>query len=199
MPRFLVAVALALPACNRDQPLTFEPNAGPRASTQPAEIVIHDPPKLTSVETGKTDGLGREIRVACVTCHGLRDAGTPTFPAEASDLREFHNGLVVDHGKLGCPSCHVPVAGGEPRLRLSDGTTLHTRDTMQLCAQCHGKKFQDYTRGVHGGMNGHWDLTRGPRLRNHCVDCHDPHVPKYQPSRPVLPPKDRVVVEVNHG
>lgn len=182
---------LAVAACSHDQPQRYEP---PAASQRP-ETVLHDPPKLTSIETGKKDGHGREVRVACVTCHGTRDAGG-VFPAQAADLREFHNGLVVDHGRLGCPSCHVPVAGGEPRLRLADGTTLPTRDTMALCAQCHGKKHQDYLRGVHGGMNGYWDLTRGPRLRNHCVDCHDPHVPKFQPSRPVLPPKDR---EVTHG
>jgi formate-dependent nitrite reductase cytochrome c552 subunit len=67
------------------------------------------------------------------------------------------------------------------------------RDAMQLCAQCHGPQFRDYTHGSHGGMQGHWDLSRGPRLRNHCVDCHDPHTPQFQPSNPVLPPADRLL------
>lgn len=201
--RFVAVVTLAssaawVAACGRDEPLTFAP--APSASAS-GPVVIHDPPKLTSIETGKLDSHGRELRVACTTCHGVRDAGAP-FPEQAADLREFHNGLVVDHGALGCQSCHVAFGGGEPRLRLADGTTVATRDAMSLCAQCHGKKHSDYKRGVHGGMSGYWDLSRGPRLRNHCVDCHDPHVPKYQPSRPVLPPRDRGPVaprEANHG
>ncbi|HQY61839.1 MAG: hypothetical protein IPQ09_13080 [Myxococcales bacterium] len=191
----LAASTVWVAACGRDEPLTFAP--APAASAT-GPIVVHEPPKLTSIETGKLDAHGRELRVACVTCHGVRDAGAP-FPEQASDLREFHNGLVVDHGKLACPSCHLPSGGGEPRLRLADGTVLPTRDTMTLCAQCHGKKHSDYQRGVHGGMNGYWDLSRGGRLRNHCVDCHDPHVPKYQPSRPVLPPRDRTIGEASHG
>jgi hypothetical protein len=64
-------------------------------------------------------------------------------------------------------------------------------DAMTLCAQCHGPQFRDYQNGSHGGMNGHWDLSRGPRLRNHCVDCHDPHVPQVLPVHPAPGPKDR--------
>ncbi len=39
-------------------------------------------------------------------------------------------------------------------------------------------------------MTGYWDLTQGPRSRNHCLACHDPHAPKYQPVMPVFPPRD---------
>ena len=52
----------------------------------------------------------------------------------------------------------------------------------------------DLERGLHGGMNGHWDLTRGGRTRNTCVNCHDPHTPKFPQVLPVLSPRDRVAV-----
>ena len=63
---------------------------------------------------------------------------------------------------------------------------------MTLCAQCHGPQFRDYQHGAHGGMTGYWDLTKGGRMRNNCIDCHDPHAPKYptvtpgpRPERPL--------------
>jgi hypothetical protein len=62
---------------------------------------------------------------------------------------------------------------------------------MALCAQCHGTQKRDYDHGAHGGMRGYWDLKRGPRERNHCVSCHDPHAPKFGTFMPVHPPKDR--------
>jgi hypothetical protein len=173
-------------ACTRDEP--FAPQPAPSAKI--GAVVIHEPAKLTSIETQKTDNAGRQLRVACVTCHSLREQ-KPHFPERAENLREFHVGLKVEHGKLACTACHVDRAGGVAKLHLADGTELATADTMRLCAQCHGPKFSQYEHGAHGGMNGYWDLSRGDRLRNHCVDCHDPHFPAFQPSRPVLPPKDR--------
>jgi hypothetical protein len=44
---------------------------------------------------------------------------------------------------------------------------------------------------THGGMRGHWDLSRGPRERNHCVACHDPHAPAFGQFEPVPGPRDR--------
>jgi hypothetical protein len=63
-------------------------------------------------------------------------------------------------------------------------------DAIRLCAQCHGQQHTAYTHGAHGGMNGHWDLSRGDRLRNHCVDCHDPHAPAFPRYMPMPPPRD---------
>lgn len=141
---------------------------------------------MTSVETGELDALGRRTRVACVTCHTLR---TPAqLPTTVDELDEFHQGLQCAHGDLRCASCHV--AGDQRSLRLADGSTIDMRDAMSLCRQCHGPQHRDYERGSHGGMTGHWDLSVGDRTRNHCVDCHDPHVPAFPPTLPVLPPRD---------
>jgi hypothetical protein len=62
---------------------------------------------------------------------------------------------------------------------------------MDLCGQCHGPQARDYAHGAHGGMTGYWDLSRGPRERNNCIDCHDPHAPAFPKVRPVFAPKDR--------
>ncbi|MBI5610873.1 MAG: hypothetical protein HY902_18485 [Deltaproteobacteria bacterium] len=62
---------------------------------------------------------------------------------------------------------------------------------IELCSQCHGPQARDYQHGAHGGMTGYWDLRRGDRFRNVCVDCHNPHVPAYPQFAPVQRPRDR--------
>lgn len=127
------------------------------------------------------------MRVGCATCHSLRDGAT--VPRSAQELDEFHVGLVVEHGDLACASCHDPAA--PQSLRIATGERVPSRDVMRLCAQCHGPQKRDYDRGAHGGMEGYWDLSRGPRTRNHCVQCHAPHTPAYRGGSPVFAPRDR--------
>lgn len=143
------------------------------------------------IATGETDMHGRPITVACSTCH----SSTRPNPAlrDAQLLREFHQGMTFSHGTISCLSCHN--ATDYDTLRLADGSSVAFENTMQLCAQCHGPQARDYRNGSHGGMSGHWDLKRGARFRNHCLDCHDPHAPQYPLVMPVFPP---VPVERKH-
>lgn len=168
---------------SRDQPQAFaDPASGP-----PAAVLVHEPEQLTSVDTGKVDALGRPLRAACVSCHTVRKPAA--LPTNAEALQDFHKGLRFEHGPLSCAACHE--LGAQETLHLADGRSVPMRDAMLLCGQCHGPQHRDYLHGAHGGMSGHWDLRRGGRLRNHCVDCHDPHAPHFAPTEPVLPPRDR--------
>jgi hypothetical protein len=180
----LISLESALPCCQRPDRTDVQPSPSAGA---PSPITIHVPDKLTGVPTGRTDALGRPERAACVTCHTVRSP--EAMPKTMRDLDEFHQGLRFEHGPLSCSSCHV--LGAQDTLHKADGTTIPMNQAIQLCAQCHGSQFRDYRHLAHGGMNGSWDLRRGGRVRNHCVDCHDPHVPRFQPSTPVLPPHDR--------
>lgn len=178
---FLIPAALVL-ACSEDVTRAPRPAPGPPIAT----IEIHQPERLTSVVTDELDALGRPVRVACVTCHSLRPPAP--LPRTMAELDEFHTGLRFAHGELSCGSCHAPDAA--PALRLADGTRVELQAAILLCRQCHGPQARDYDHGAHGGMTGHWDLSAGGRTRNHCVDCHDPHSPAFEPTRPVLPPRD---------
>lgn len=160
-------------------------------------VTVNQPAKLTSVESGRRDPLGRPQRVLCATCHSLRDAGP--LPPSTGDLKEFHRGLRFSHGTVSCGSCHVPGPQVHERLRLADGATVPMTEVMLLCAQCHGPQYRDYQHGSHGGMTGYWDLRQGPRQRNNCVDCHDPHAPQIPQVRPVLPPRDRFLTPRSPG
>ncbi|HYG22978.1 MAG TPA: hypothetical protein VEH04_09365 [Verrucomicrobiae bacterium] len=142
------------------------------------------------VLTALTNHSGVIASVSCSSCHSTTTPDRATH--SAAQLDRFHQGLVFQHGNQSCLNCHHE--GNYDALRLANGTSLEYADVMQLCGQCHGLQKRDFERGLHGGMNGYWDLTRGPRTRNSCTHCHDPHAPAYPTVRPVLPPKDRIAV-----
>jgi formate-dependent nitrite reductase cytochrome c552 subunit len=150
-------------------------------------VEIHPGPATPVVLARHTTTAGNVAAVACSTCHTTRVPNVAI--TQAAQLKEFHLGLTYRHGELSCLSCHN--ATNYDTLRRADGTTLAYPQTMLLCAQCHGPTYRDYLHGSHGGMNGYWDLKRGPRERNTCTDCHDPHAPLYPKVLPVFPPRDR--------
>ena len=78
-----------------------------------------------------------------------------------------------------------------PPLRLADGSMVEYSEVLTLCSQCHSKQADSFAHGAHGGMNGFWDLTRGTQMKNNCIDCHDPHAPKYPQMIVTFKPKDR--------
>lgn len=139
------------------------------------------------VELAISTADGRAVTAACGTCHATRPPDIANRRGE--DLDEFHQGLVFAHGKLTCLSCHNRA--DYDSLKLADGSPVAFSEVMTLCAQCHGPQMRDYLHGSHGGMTGHWDLSRGPRTRNNCVDCHDPHAPQFPQMQPTFKPRDR--------
>ncbi len=179
-----LAAILLLVACGDDFPddRAFGPEVPAGA---PHTTVVHVPTTVGVVDTSRTDALGRSIGVACQTCHG----GEAPLVKGDGPPEECHKKVDLQHGNLSCGACHdldTPF-----RLHLADGTPLAMGEAKDLCAQCHGLQHRDWLHGAHGGMNGWWDLQRGPRVRNVCLDCHAAHHPAIGQVRPVLPPQDR--------
>jgi hypothetical protein len=156
-------------------------------SRQRFPVTVNRPAGSPRVATGEVDALGRPITVACSSCH----ANFPPSPETRSgeELTEFHQGLKFDHGKLTCLSCHHHEDYNH--LRLADGSLVEYPQVQTLCAQCHASQARDYEHGAHGGMLGYWDLSRGPRTRKGCLDCHDPHLPSFPRMLPEFKPRDR--------
>ena len=152
-------------------------------------VFIHRPEGPPRVIVG-THEDGSPLTASCTTCHNSRESNVENNSADELDI--FHQGLVYAHGDLSCLACHNP--DDYDTLRLADGRTLQFTDVMTLCAQCHGPQTRDYNRGAHGGMTGHWDLTRGPRERKSCVQCHDPHAPTFQRMTPTFKAHDRFLL-----
>jgi hypothetical protein len=156
-------------------------------STAVHTVLIRKPSGPPKVKLAQADPQQRPAEVACSTCHSIR---TPNYDNRSSAaLDEFHQGLEFSHGQLACYACHNPT--NADTLRLADGSTLEFTEVMSLCSQCHSKQAESFAHGAHGGMTGFWDLTRGPQTKNACIDCHDPHSPKYPQMIVTFKPKDR--------
>jgi hypothetical protein len=112
----------------------------------------------------------------------------PVLPDSPDRLGGPHTGLMFQHGTIACRACHD--ADHFDRLHLASGESIPMVEVMRLCSQCHGPQARDYANGSHGGMTGYWDQRRGPRVRNNCADCHDPHNPRFPVFRPLPPPVD---------
>jgi hypothetical protein len=191
----LAALSLGLSACAAADASSDAPPANPEAAAAPLhEVEIHVPAGLGTMDSGLVDLHGQPVQVVCSACHGAMPKIASMKPAAE---RAFHKDHALAHGALQCRACHNPE--NMDTLRLADGSSLAYDDVVGLCGQCHGTQHRDYLHGAHGGMNGHWDLTRGPRVRNACVDCHDPHRPAIRKVTPVLPPGDRFLgTEASH-
>ena len=150
-------------------------------------VYINTPHGEPMVDSGKRTVDGKIIPVRCNTCHANKTPNMETHSGE--ELTEFHQDMKFKHNSLSCVSCHNK--DNYETLHLANGKTLEFKQVMQLCAQCHGPQYRDYKNGSHGGMTGYWDLTKGPRQRNTCTDCHSAHVPAYPKVRPVFKPKVR--------
>jgi len=181
---FLVACALAS-ACNNKE---FEVGEDVESPTPLFGTKILLPSGLGEVNTSMTNARGEVVGVRCSTCHSMELGGD--VPArKAEELKDFHKDMKFNHGTLDCQSCHNPK--DRDTLRLANGDSLAFADTMQLCAQCHGPQMRNYNDGSHGVMNGYWDLSKGPRVRNSCMHCHDVHNPAFPIASPVFAPRDR--------
>lgn len=167
--------------------------AAPRSGAQwlgtPGTTTINAPRALPRVlvSTPRTANDEPEVTASCTTCHASRTPDVRT--ASSSALDEFHGDLMFAHGNNRCLACHDQR--NYDVFHLADGSVVEPADVMTLCAQCHAAKVDEYAHGAHGGMNGAWDLRRGARTRNHCIDCHDPHAPAFPRMVPTFKPKDR--------
>lgn len=165
-----------------------EPLADPVGSSrEPFAVIVRKPSGPPRIELSGNDPQGRSGSVACSTCHAVRQANLENKTAATVD--EFHQGMTFNHGNITCYACHNP--NESDALRLADGSSVAYENVMTLCSQCHSKQAESFAHGAHGGMNGHWDLSRGPQMKNNCIDCHDPHVPKYPKMIVGFKPKDR--------
>ena len=166
-----------------------------RAGGQRHAEELHLPYAQLGMNTGELDVLGRPARAPCGSCHPL--VGPKAANEYALELREFHEGVGLDHGDNTCRTCHAPP--DFDRFRLASGRTVGYPDVHRLCAQCHSRQWEDFQHGAHGGMTGHWDLRAGPRQRNHCLDCHAAHAPAYPQVAPAPRPAYRFLTAKGAG
>ncbi len=117
----------------------------------------------------------------CMDCHELIDR------EPRSEGLFQHEDVHMEHGlNARCVNCHDPK--NRDQLILRDGKTVGFSQSALLCAQCHGTTYRLWDRGVHGKTLGHWDPSKGESRKLFCVECHDPHSPRYAQIKPLPAP-----------
>jgi hypothetical protein len=118
----------------------------------------------------------------CMDCH----ANFPPKP-ERRILTEWHDDIsgMFNHDSENrwCLDCHD--LKNRDYLRLASGKLLDFKESYKLCGQCHGEKYRDWKVGVHGKRIGEWN---GKKEYFLCVNCHNPHSPKFKELKPEPPP-----------
>jgi hypothetical protein len=173
----------AVPATNA-LPLPVLPVV-PRSPAQQPSIGLPEDTHLDKTPPRATLGLDlvkSGWTYNCMECHKL-------FPARWHyDDRPFneHKNIQLDHGNNRfCLNCHHPT--NRNAFVDYDGAEIPQADVVKLCAKCHGTIYRDWQAGVHGRENGFWNASLGSKTKLKCIQCHDPHSPKFKAMKP-LPP-----------
>ena len=119
---------------------------------------------------------------ACSECHRTFQSppGRRALVAEHTDLR-------FDHGSNDyCLNCHHPT--NRNAYVAHDGSEIRADRPAELCRKCHGPTHRDWEQGAHGRRQGHCDASRGERQRLLCIQCHDPHAPRFPKLAPMAGP-----------
>ena len=69
-----------------------------------------------------------------------------------------------------------------------DGAEIAQADVVQLCAKCHGTIYRDWKAGrARAAERVSGDGAPGQKTKLRCIQCHDPHSPKFKPMTPLAP------------
>ena len=127
----------------------------------------------------------------CYACHEKGKAPPLRLDANGTLLvPKEHPDIVMHHGSHernnNCFNCHNEL--NLEQLQTRDKRELKLSDSVPLCGSCHGPTYRDWEAGVHGRTGGYWDRSLGAIDRKLCVNCHNPHSPKFPGRKPAPGP-----------
>lgn len=127
----------------------------------------------------------------CYSCHEQGKKQELKYDAKNQlVIPDEHSDIVMGHGTHGrnnnCFNCHNDT--NLLRLQARDGHDLKFEESTMLCGSCHGPTYRDWEAGLHGRTSGYWDRTRGSFKKQDCVNCHNPHSPKFPGRKPAPAP-----------
>lgn len=134
-----------------------------------------------------------EDAIECSMCH-------EGFTGDLGDaaLEGAHADIVFDHGRnVLCLNCHHPE-NSDAYVDFG-GEEIAGDNPTQLCAKCHGPHFREWNHDVHGRVNAYWDSRFGEQKKLACVQCHDPHRPRFPQMAPEPPPRLTRFDALNQG
>jgi uncharacterized CHY-type Zn-finger protein len=127
----------------------------------------------------------------CYACHEKGQPPTLRFDTNQNlIIPKEHSDIVMHHGSHernnNCFNCHNE--NNLTLLQTRDGHEVTFSNSQLLCGSCHGPTLRDWEAGVHGRTSGYWDRDLGAMDRKLCVNCHNPHAPKFPGRQPAPGP-----------
>lgn len=114
----------------------------------------------------------------CAKCHS---EPLENIASKQGGKKNSHWNIKLDHAEImACSSCH-DTKGNLNELKDINGTPIDFDHSYQLCSQCHSTQFEDWKGGAHGKRLTSW---APPRVSYTCVECHNPHDPKFKQRMP---------------
>ncbi|MEW6237408.1 MAG: hypothetical protein AB1656_18655 [Candidatus Omnitrophota bacterium] len=153
------------------------------------ELKPPTPAKKTAIDFQPIRGEFRPLRLRlsgfeyqCSECHEIIESQT-----ERHTLIAEHMNIKLDHGRNDyCLNCHLLT--NRNAYAAHDGSEIPANRPAELCGKCHGLVYRDWLAGAHGKFIGYWDPRQGERQRLLCIQCHDPHAPKFPKIAPMPRP-----------
>jgi formate-dependent nitrite reductase cytochrome c552 subunit len=127
----------------------------------------------------------------CYACHEKNKPPVLRYDKDQNlVIPQEHADIVMGHGSHGrnnnCFNCHNET--NLELLQTRDGRPLKFADSTSLCGSCHGPTYRDWEVGAHGRISGYWNRSLGAVTRQDCVNCHNPHSPKFPGRKPAPGP-----------
>lgn len=125
----------------------------------------------------------RKSKISNYKCSGCHEENLVTLKAKKSnlvhkDIKYFHTPLNV----MTCVTCHNATNMDE--LHSTADKSIDFNRSYNLCGQCHQAQLKDWKGGAHGKRIGGWVA---PRVSKTCVECHNPHTPRFGTKIPAYP------------
>jgi hypothetical protein len=155
-------------------------------ASEPPGKAVPLPRKSPEVQVQATTPPFSDGIYPCSSCHdGKEKVNTHKRQLQFHDDQQD----VLAHGEeRWCLDCHD--AQNRDVLRSAAGQPIPFTESYRLCGQCHGDKYRDWKVGVHGKRVGQWD---GAKTYFLCVNCHNPHTPRWKGIRDVMVDGRRIV------
>jgi len=127
----------------------------------------------------------------CYACHEKGKAPPLRFDTNQNlIIPKEHSDIVMHHGSHernnNCFNCHDEL--NLELFQTRDKRELKLSNSAPLCGSCHGPTYRDWEAGVHGRTGGYWNRSLGEIDRKLCVNCHNPHSPKFPGRKPAPGP-----------
>ncbi|WP_417444229.1 cytochrome c3 family protein [Joostella sp.] len=118
---------------------------------------------------------------ACTECHSKP---LEELKSKGGELPKSHWDIDIVHGDantMNCLTCHN--SKNMDNLQSLTGQDIDFNKSYEVCSQCHTTQFKDWKGGAHGKNISGW---APPRAINSCVNCHNPHQPKFNQRLPAI-------------